>query len=206
MYKLIEELRNLRIDLSVFWGMGQILKNKKVHNFIISALKRKNWWDNDNNKLNLAGEEMYNKLLEIKNSPENFEIGTLKKEEKKVKKEIQEEFEEWWKIYPSTNNFVYQDVQFSGTQSKKKDKEKCFEHYQILRKDYSQKEMIDSITFHIEEAKKESLKENKNQITYIPNSERYLREERFVPYIEITKKMKEIGIKSNNRFKSNFEL
>lgn len=195
---LINELKNLRIDLSVYWGM-QVIKNGELnnsHKHIISALKRKMWIEDDLKYLNIAGLDVLRQLEELEKNPKELKKRQI---EDNFKEALRNKFEEWWSIYPSSNNFTFRSIPFIGTQSKKIKKDDCFDVFCKLTLKFNPDVIIAATSNHVEIAKIESYNKGVNQITFIPNSYRYLKEELFIPFI------KESGEEENKTFK-NFEI
>lgn len=109
-----------------------------------------------------------------------------------------DKFEEWWKIFPASDAFEMDNRTFMGTQSKRIKKDICKKTFNKLLNVFTAEDIIKSTSFIIEQAKKISLKKGTNQISFIANSERFLREEMFSPYIEMSKNVvKEVEYKSN---------
>jgi len=150
---------------------------------ILSLLERKQLINE--NKLTLLGEELLNSL-------ELEELVSVK-----APKKI-EFFDEWWGIYPASDSFTYNGQTFAGTQSKRVKKDLCKAHFKkAVNNGISEQDIIAATTYHIEQAKKLSIKKG-NQLSFIANSERYLRESMYEPYIEISKnQVKEETFKSN---------
>lgn len=183
---LIKELKNLKIDLSLFWGLSLAIKkdNKFIaFDWITKSLVRKGWID-DNYNITVYGKDIYNQLLLV--NKKNKEINIKKTIMDKFQKDLTD-FENWWNVYPSTDHFIYNSVEYKGTQAKKIKKDECSDLFILLNAKYSFDDIIKATQYHIETAKKQSIKTNKNQISFIPNSLRYLREEVFQPFIEISK-------------------
>ena len=113
-------------------------------------------------------------------------------EEIKVKKRIitpGDKFEQWWEVYPASNYFTINNREFQGTQNKRIKKEECRKLFNVLcSSEYNSDEVIKATAFHIKTAMELSFKTKQNQLSYIPNSERYLREKYFAPYIDKIKK------------------
>lgn len=128
-------------------------------------------------------------LLAVLSSPASE---LLKKDVKKAKKTNTEEkdsFEEWWKIYPGTDYFEHKGRTFKGTQSKKMKKEECRRLFIIMcNSNFTAEEIIRATRFHVDMAKDTSYKKGENQISFIANSERYLRERKFEPFISLSLK------------------
>ena len=99
-----------------------------------------------------------------------------------------EKFDEWWAVYPTTDFFEYKGKVFKGTQNKRIKKEECKTLFnRLIAEGHSAEEIITATEFHFNTAKEISLKKGENQLTYIPNSERYLRIASFSPYIRLSK-------------------
>ncbi len=146
----------------------------------ISFLRRKGLIDS---KLNIT--EKGEKFIEDLNSTE------VKKETIKIPIDVTDDFEEWWKIHPSTNAFTYKGVDFTGSQAKKKDKVGCKKIFkQLVLSGISAKDIIEATRIHVDMAKEGSFKHKtrENQVSYIPNSRRYLDEKCFEPYLQFIKK------------------
>lgn len=106
-------------------------------------------------------------------------------------KKSKDKFDEWWSVYPATNNFEYKGMKFTGAQTKRIKKEDCkklFNKLVVLGLDAD--DIINATKYHIERVKELSYKDFKkaNGLTFVANSERYLREKLFEPYIEMAKK------------------
>jgi len=112
---------------------------------------------------------------------------------------IVDKFEDWWKIYPPSDAFSYEGRKFDGVQSKRKNKEKCKLLFKkAISEGLDPNLIIKATEYHIEQAKKLSLKRGTSQLTYISGSEIYLREKLYEPYIELCKdEIEEIEFKSN---------
>lgn len=97
-------------------------------------------------------------------------------------------FEKWWEIYPATNDFEINGRHFQGSQVKRIQKAECQKMFSVLSNSYRPEDIIDATAYHINNAKEVSFKKKDNQLTYVTNSLRYLREKYFEPYIEKVKK------------------
>lgn len=104
----------------------------------------------------------------------------------KVKKKVEknDDFERWWDVYPATNDFMIHNRHFQGSQKKNIKKDDCKRIFTALCNTYKAEEIIKATEYHIYMAKEISFKKKDNQLTFIPNSERYLREKYFEAYIE----------------------
>ena len=108
-----------------------------------------------------------------------------------------DKFEEWWKIYPASDGFTKDGRSFMGSQSKRIKKDLCKVKFtKLINSGYEAEDIIKATEHHIDQAKKISLVKNSNQLSFIANSERYLREEMFEPYIGLSQE-KQLEFKSN---------
>lgn len=121
---------------------------------------------------------------------EELEVPKIKKVDK---------FEEWWKVYPSTDGFTLEGRTFAGTQSKRVKKELCKKQFdKLVNTGIPAEDIIRATTYHIDQARKLSLVRGTSQLSYISNSERYLRESMFEPFIIPSKNViEEVSFKSN---------
>lgn len=115
-----------------------------------------------------------------------------------VKRLKTNDFDRWWLIYPSTNMFTYKNKVFKGTQNKRVKKIECralFNRY--LNEGYTAEDIINGTEFHFQVAKDLSWKKGENQLSFIANSLRYLKEQMFSPYIDLykenTNKVEQVG-------------
>ncbi len=117
--------------------------------------------------------------------------GESQKSIHETQNEIDDAFERWWEIYPPTDYFSYKGKDFPGTQAKKVYKTKaCKPLFKKIVNEgkYTAEDILRATEFHITTAKEQSIKENKNCLSFIPNSERYLRIQSFAPFVELSKK------------------
>jgi len=110
------------------------------------------------------------------------EVGT-----KLIKLKVHDEFEEFWKAFPSTDTFIYKGVSFQGSRALRINKEDCkLKLKAILNEgEYSIDIIIAAIEFDVLQKKEASLRTKTNKLTYIQNSLTYLRQRSFEPFIEL---------------------
>lgn len=94
-----------------------------------------------------------------------------------------DKFEQWWDVYPATNDFEMNGKHFQGTQKKNTGKEEARKLFEAVTLSIPPDDVIKATEYHINMAKEISFKKKENQLTYIPNACRYLREKYFEPYI-----------------------
>jgi len=147
----------------------------------LQYLQRKGYVD-IKGSISKFGKELYDSLF----LPAE-QVKTAKK--KAVDKE--DDFEKWWNVYPATNHFTHKNKEFKGVQNKRIRKEDCRKlFFACTNGATSPEDLIRATKYHFETAKDLSVKSGDNQLSYIPNSERYLREKRYEAYIEISKSKK----------------
>lgn len=105
------------------------------------------------------------------------------------KKNIDNEFDSWWKNYPGTDTFVYSGKTFSGTRSMRVKKDDCkIQLYKILDQgEYTIAELIAALVYETEQKKSNSVKSGSNKLTFMQNSLTYLTQRTFEPYIELVR-------------------
>lgn len=97
-------------------------------------------------------------------------------------------FDTWWSTYPATNVFKHKGRTFTGTQNKRRKKDECRALFnKLVAEGFDPIEIIEATRYQFEMARELSFKGGKNEISFIANSERYLRNKDFAPYIEIYK-------------------
>lgn len=166
---------------------GENIDSEEFLSFL-QRLQRKGYID-VHLKMTKYGEELYKSLFE--------EIVAVK-----VKKAVEknDDFEKWWSIYPATNDFEINGKHFQGSQKKNIRKDECKKLFTILCNSFKAEDIIVATEYHINTAKEISYKKRENQLTYITNSERYLRERYFEAYIEKAKNYKPKPETTNDTF------
>jgi len=171
-----------KIPLDCMFILEMIKEEQDIDNeeFLpfIQRLQRKGYIDIHNN-LTSYGEELYESM---KN-----EVVTEVKTRKRPRVNG-EKFDEWWETYPATNNFTIQNTDFKGTQNKRIKKDECKRLFNVMcSSEFDPDDVILATKHHLQTAMELSLKRRENQVSFIPNSERYLRERYFEPYIKLYK-------------------
>lgn len=174
------------------------ISNMKIRGWVATCVRKQLL--TEEYKITLEGK----RLLDVQN-------GVIQSSTRDVTKdEIKSKFEEWWSIYPATDYFEHKGITFQGTQAKKIYKNSggksgnCWDNWRTIINEgkHTPDDIIRATKFHIETAKELSVKRKENQLTYIPNSERYLRVHSFAPYVELSKQQKQINkpIDNTNTF------
>lgn len=94
-------------------------------------------------------------------------------------------FEKWWEEYPPTDGFSINGVVFERTRSLRKNKSECYNIFaRILdSKEVELEEMINALKEEVAAKKIKSLKENKNNLTFMVNSLTYLKNRAYESWI-----------------------
>ena len=100
---------------------------------------------------------------------------------KKKVKVIDEEFEEWWKNYPTTPNHGA----FVSTRNLRNKKDECQKLFRdILNENkYHLSDMIRAVNLEVIARKADSIRTSKNEMNYMKGTESYLNSRQFEVYI-----------------------
>ena len=155
---------------------------------IYSSIKRKALILEKGDKLTTIGKE----LLIFCDSKDSLKLP------KKVKNTT--EFDEWWKEYPGTTNFMYKNKVFQGDRSLRVGKEECKTKFSkiLIQGEYTASDLIEALKYEVIQKKESSLKTGTNKLTYMQNSLTYLNQLTFIPYVELIKEGNKIEISNNS--------
>lgn len=188
----MDSLTTSKIPLEAIYLLELITEGGEVP---LYSLKYLQWLErkayiNRDWKITEYGTELYKSM---------FNEGIVKTK-RVVKKD--DDFDKWWSVYPATDNFSLNGRDFPGTQSKKLHKEECRKMFNvILNEGLTADDIISATQYIVDNAKQTSIKKNENQMSYIANSERFLRERKFAPFVTIAK-----AYKLTKPFKKDFEI
>mgnify|MGYP001590475955 CR=1 FL=1 len=156
---------------------GVIIKQEKEYfkvNNIVYTLERKGYITHEN-IITLEGKELLDSLKTTKIKTKRFP-------------KRDEEFEQWWKTYPGTTEFVWKGRRFAGSRAIRIKKEECRSKFEkILDEGILGEDMVKALECEITQKKEESLKRNENKLNYMQNTLTYLNQRTFEPYIELVK-------------------
>lgn len=102
-------------------------------------------------------------------------------------KSPEECFEEWWKTYPTSTKWKTDDeVVFMGSRTLKNiTKAKAKKEYlALLNKGLKHEDLLGSLLFEIKLKKLDSIKKNENQMDFFKGMESYLKQARYMLYID----------------------
>ena len=101
------------------------------------------------------------------------------------KKETSSEFDEWWKTFPGTDNFVHKGVSFNGCRALRSSKEDCRIKFDkiLLEGEYTGKQLIEALKTDVNLKKETSYKTKTNKLSYLQNSLTYLNQRSFEAFI-----------------------
>lgn len=110
------------------------------------------------------------------------------------KKSSVDDFESWWKAYPGTDTFTYNNKKFAGSRSLRQNKDDCRIKFNkiLLEGDYTAKQLTDALQYDVEQKKEASIKQGTNKLTYMQNSLTYLNQRSYEPFIELINEGTEI--------------
>jgi len=103
------------------------------------------------------------------------------------KKQVSNDFDEWWKAYPGTDTFTHKGKEFSGTRSLRAKKDDCKAKLNsiLAEGEYTIAELIAAIQYEVLQKKENSVKTKTNKLSYMQNSLTYLNQRTFEPFIEL---------------------
>lgn len=104
---------------------------------------------------------------------------------RKVRKESDDLFTEWWNSYPSTDMFTYKGRTYSGSRGLRQKKEECRKKFNeiLLEGEYSAEDLIRALNREIILKKEQSVKDNENKMKYMQNSATYLNQRTYENFI-----------------------
>jgi len=108
------------------------------------------------------------------------------------KKQVSNDFDEWWKAYPGTDTFTHKGKEFSGTRSLRAKKDDCKAKLNsiLAEGEYTIAELIAAIQYEVLQKKENSVKTKTNKLSYMQNSLTYLNQRTFEPFIELIREGK----------------
>jgi hypothetical protein len=100
---------------------------------------------------------------------------------KRVRKESDDLFEQWWKAYPPTDALLYLNRAFPGSRGLRQKKEDCRKKFNdiLLEGEYNAEDMIKALKTEILMKMNQSVKENENKMKYMQNTLTYLNQRTF---------------------------
>jgi hypothetical protein len=119
-----------------------------------------------------------------------LEFVSKKGNKKFIKKKTERsDFDDWWEIFPSTDQFKMGNKLFKGTRGMRVNKEKCRLIFNkiINEGEFTKEDIIIGTTYEIKMRKSNSLKKNKNELSWMKSSEPYLNAKSFDPFIKLSK-------------------
>jgi hypothetical protein len=108
------------------------------------------------------------------------------------KKQVSNDFDDWWKAYPGTDTFTHKGKEFSGTRSLRAKKDECKAKLNsiLAEGEYTIAELIAAIQYEVLQKKENSVKTKTNKLSYMQNSLTYLNQRTFEPFIELIREGK----------------
>ena len=158
------------------YDVEPLYENSMRLSAIYQAIRRKGLIAEDEDKLTTVGKDLL-KYLEPDSVSRVF-----------VKRKPQDTaFAEWWKTYPGTDTFTYKGKKFRGTRALRKDKQACKVKFDaiLLEGDYTAEQLVQALTYELEQKVIMSMKTGQNRLTYMQNSLTYLNQRTYEAFIEL---------------------
>lgn len=117
-----------------------------------------------------------------------FADSEIKKPMRKLKQKTSD-FDAWWNVFPSTDNFEHRGKKFFGSRGLKRNREECrIKFNKILAEgDYTVEDIVNATLLDIFLKKESSVKNGDNRMSYIQNSYTYITQRSFEPFLEMIK-------------------
>lgn len=119
-----------------------------------------------------------------------LEFVSKKLNTKFVKKKVEKsDFDDWWAIYPTTDEFKMGNKLFKGSRGLRISKEKCRLAFNLIigEGEYTHEDIIRATMYEVKMRKSNSLKKNKNELSWMKSSEPYLNQKAFEPFVVLSK-------------------
>lgn len=102
---------------------------------------------------------------------------------------VDEVFDKWWKAYPPTDTFEYNNKKFKGTRALRVKKDECKAkiHKILAEGEYTIEQLIDAVKLEVQQKVENSYKTGQNKMSYFQNSLTYLNQCTYEPFIELLK-------------------
>ena len=128
-----------------------------------------------------------------------FADSEIKKPMRKLKQKASD-FDAWWNVFPSTDNFEHKGKKFFGSRGLKRNREECrIKFNKILAEgDYTVEDIVNATLLDIFLKKESSVKNGDNRMSYIQNSYTYITQRSFEPFLEMIK----TGVNPMNMYES----
>lgn len=136
--------------------------------------------DEDSYILGKKGESIYEEII----SGPNFSVSV-----KTNNTSIDVLFEDWWKLYPATDDWKDDNNKhWIGTRGLKTKKAECKKKYlKILNQGISHEQMCGALKYEIKTKKEQTVKTNDNKMQYFKGIEAYLNAQTYNSWIEMYK-------------------
>lgn len=152
------------------------------------TLIRKGLITDNGEKLTTTGQELLKYIsVEIEEEDKTIPLDVKKFVRTKV---VSEDFENFWKTFPGTNNFTYREKEFKGCRTLRQNRDDCRLKFDkiILEGEYTAVELIDALKLDIFRKSEQSYKTGENKFTYMQNSLTYLNQRSYEVLIEDVRK------------------
>jgi hypothetical protein len=143
---------------------------------LYQGLIRKGLISKDEKKITLEGKDL---LTFVEKDDSSIKIVK--------RKPLLTDFEEWWKNYPTTDSFTFNNKSFKGSRSLRRSKNECRIKFKSIvnEGDYTAKQLIEALQYEVKVKVARSVKEGKNIMSYMQGSVPYLNQRTFEGFVEL---------------------
>jgi len=131
----------------------------------------------ENGQVTILGKEL---LESLKSSTSPREVI------KKIRKQVDDDFERWWKTYPSTDMFESPGGRvWDGSRGLRQKKEDCRKKFNeiLLEGEHSAEDLIRALSREVTLKREQSVKDNENKMKYMQNTATYLNQRTYENFI-----------------------
>lgn len=173
----LEQLRRFELPNLKFLSLSTAYQHLAKNDFLVQD-------PNDSEKLMLS--------VKGKNVLEDLQVsrkqGSLEFAVIDVSKTPEEQFEEWWKAFPTTPRWKSDDgtMTFTGSRTLRNEVKATAKkkYLKLLNQGLKHEDLMGALAFEIKEKKTDSIKKNQNQMEFFKGMQSYFNSERYLMYME----------------------
>lgn len=194
--KVISELEKARLNLSHLWLLELFYTADKSENgkieedfsklSVYQTLQRKGYIIDS--KITSDGKILYELIASLVEGKNTIVIGNP--ELTVARKTRDNQFEEWWSTFPSTDRITDTNgiIIFKESRSLRGGKEYCKDKYiKLLAEGYKHEDLMRSLNYEISLRKLQSVEEGENKLKFMQNTKTYLYQKSFEAFIDLSK-------------------
>lgn len=186
-----KQLQTYGIDLNHLFILECLSEGTDVANHTSSS-KVEAWKQNlyrkslitENGEVTILGKELLTTLSSN---------GSPREVVQRIRNKGDDDFEMWWKFYPTTDMFEWKGRKFDGSRGLRQRKEECRKKFNeiLLEGEHSAEDLSRALMREIRLKKEQSLKDNENKMKYMQNSATYLNQRTYENFIHPKKDVAE---------------